>query len=66
MIQLRMKYHTTFSECGVPMGQVRLTKMCFNVMYSKVHIGKHNSPIQNDLKQGNALSPLLPNFALEQ
>jgi hypothetical protein len=38
-------------------------------MYSKVHIGKHlsdNSPIQNGLKQGDALSPLLLNFALEQ
>jgi hypothetical protein len=35
---------------------------------SKVHIGKHLSdsfPIQNGLKQGNALSPLLFNFALE-
>jgi hypothetical protein len=37
-------------------------------MYSKVCIGKHlpdSSPIQNGLKQGNALSPLLFNFALE-
>jgi hypothetical protein len=33
-----------------------------------VHTGKHESdkfPIQNDLKQGDALSPLLFNFALE-
>jgi hypothetical protein len=33
-----------------------------------VHIGKHlsnNVPIQNDLKQGDTLSPLLFNFALE-
>jgi hypothetical protein len=33
-----------------------------------VHIGKYQSdkfPIQNDLKQGDALSPLLFNFALE-
>jgi hypothetical protein len=32
------------------------------------HIGKHlsdNFPIQNGLKQGDALSPLLFNFALE-
>jgi hypothetical protein len=37
-------------------------------MYSKVRIGKHLSdsfPIQNDLKQGDALFPLLFNFALE-
>jgi hypothetical protein len=37
-------------------------------MYSKVHIGKHLSDsfrIKNGLKQGDALSPLLFNFALE-
>jgi hypothetical protein len=39
-----------------------------NETYSKVRIGKHlsdNIPIQNGLKQGDALSPLLFNFALE-
>jgi retron-type reverse transcriptase len=47
---------------------VRLVKMCLNETYSKVCIGKHLSdsfPIQNGLKQGDALSPLLFNFALE-
>jgi hypothetical protein len=47
---------------------VRLIKMCLNETYSKVHIGKHLSdsfPVQNGLKQGDALSPLLHNFALE-
>jgi hypothetical protein len=42
--------------------------MCLNETYSKVRIGKHLSdsfPIQNGLKQGIALSPLLFNFALE-
>jgi hypothetical protein len=37
-------------------------------MYSKIHIDKHLSEhfhIQNGLKQGDALSPLLFNFALE-
>jgi hypothetical protein len=37
-------------------------------MCLKVHIGKNlsdNFPIQNGLKQGDALSPLLFNFALE-
>jgi hypothetical protein len=41
---------------------VRLIKMCLNKTYSKVCIGKHLSdsfPIQNGLKQGDALSPLL-------
>jgi hypothetical protein len=47
---------------------VRLIKMCLNETYSKVRIGKHLSdsfPIQNGLKEGDALSPLLFNFALE-
>jgi hypothetical protein len=39
-----------------------------NETYTKVHVGKLLSdkfPIQNGLKQGDALSPLLFNFALE-
>jgi hypothetical protein len=47
---------------------VRLIKMCLNETYCKVRIGKHlsdNFLIQNGLKQGDALSPLLFNFALE-
>jgi hypothetical protein len=42
--------------------------MCFNKTYSEVRIGKHLSdafPIQNGLKQGDTLSPLLFNFTLE-
>jgi hypothetical protein len=42
--------------------------MCLNETYSKIRIGKHLSdsfPIQNGLKQEDALSPLLFNFALE-
>jgi hypothetical protein len=41
--------------------------MCLNETCSKVHIGKLLSdkfPIQNGLKKGDALSPLLFNFAL--
>jgi hypothetical protein len=57
-------------EFGVPMKllAVRLIKMCLNEMYSKVPISTHlsdNFPIQNGLKQEDALSPLLFNFALE-
>jgi hypothetical protein len=46
----------------------RLNKMCLNETCSKVRIGKILSdkfPIQNGLKQGDVLSPLLFNFALE-
>jgi hypothetical protein len=42
--------------------------MCLNGAYSKVRIGKNlsdNFPIQNGLKQGDALLPLLFNLALE-
>jgi hypothetical protein len=46
----------------------RLIKMCLNEIYGKIHIGKHlseNFPIQNDLRQGDASSPLLFHFSLE-
>jgi hypothetical protein len=42
--------------------------MCLNETCSEVRIKKHLSdsfPIRNGLKQGDALSPLLFNFALE-
>jgi hypothetical protein len=42
--------------------------MCLNETYSRVGVGKHFSdvfPILNGLKQGDVLSPLLFNYALE-
>jgi hypothetical protein len=42
--------------------------MCLNETYSRVRIGKYLSDkftIENGLKQGDALLPLLLNFALE-
>jgi sorting nexin-29 len=55
-------------EFGVLTKLVRSIKMCLNETYSKVRISKYLSdsfPIQNGLKQGDALSLLLFNFALE-
>jgi len=47
---------------------VRLIKVCLTETYSRVRVGKNLSdvfPIRNGLKQGDALLPLLFNFALE-
>jgi hypothetical protein len=46
---------------------VGLIKMCLGEAFSEVFIGKHfsdNFPIENGLKQGDALWPLLFSFAL--
>ena len=55
-------------EFGIPKKLVRLIKMCLTETYSRVRAGKNLSdmfPIGNGLKQGDALLPLLFNFALE-
>ena len=55
-------------EFGIPRKLVRLIKMSLTETYSRVWVGKNMSdrfPIRNCLKQGDALSPLLFNFALE-
>jgi hypothetical protein len=47
---------------------LRLVKICLNETYIRVRVGKHlpdTFPIKNCLKKGDALSPLLFNFALE-
>jgi hypothetical protein len=55
-------------EFGISRKLAGLIKMCLNETYSRVRIGKNLSgklTIQNGVKQGDALSPLLSNFALE-
>jgi hypothetical protein len=52
-------------EFGVPMKLTRFIKMCLNRAYNEVHTCKYLSdsfPIQNVVKQKDALSPLLFNF----
>jgi hypothetical protein len=60
--------YNIFIEFGIPRKLVGLIQKCLNETYSTVHIGKYQCdkfPIQNGLKQGDDLSPLLFNFALE-
>jgi hypothetical protein len=68
-VRREVLYNTSILiEFGIPMKVVRLVKMCLIETYSRVRVGKHLSdtfPIKNGLKQGDALSPLLFNFALE-
>ena len=55
-------------EFGIPKKLVRLIKMSVTQTYSRVRVGKNVSdrfPIRNVLKPGDALSPLLFNFALD-
>ena len=55
-------------EFGIPKKLVGLIKMCLTETYSRVRVGKNLSdmfPVMNGLKQGDALSSLLFNFALE-
>jgi hypothetical protein len=60
--------HNILIEFGITRKLVRLIKMCLWETYSRVRVGKNLSdriPIRNGLKEGDALSPLFFNFALE-
>jgi sorting nexin-29 len=55
-------------EFGIPMKLARLIKVCLTETYSRIRVGKNLSdmlPIRNGLKQGDAVSPLLFNCALQ-
>jgi sorting nexin-29 len=57
--------YTILTELGIPRKIAGLIKMCLNETHSTMSVGKYQSdkfPIQNGLKQGDALSLLLFNF----
>jgi len=61
-------FYNILIEFGFAMKLVRPIKLCLTETYSIVWIGKNLAdlfPIRNGLKQGDAVSPLLFNFALE-
>jgi hypothetical protein len=67
LVKREVLYNILLEFC-VPKKLVRLIKMCLNETCSKVRIDKLLSdkfPIQNGLKQGDDLSPVVFNFALE-
>ena len=60
--------YNIFIQFGIPMKLVMLIKMCRTETYSTVQVGKNlfdMFPIRNGLQQGDAISPLLFNFAFE-
>jgi len=61
-------FYNILTEFGITMKLVRLIKMCLTEMFSRVQVGKNLCdmfPIRNVLKQGDLLSPLLFNCAVE-
>jgi hypothetical protein len=67
LVRREVLYNILVEFC-IPMKLVRLIKTCLTATYSRDRVGKNLSdmlPIRNGLKQGDALSPLLFNVALE-
>ena len=71
MCYVRAQYEVLYNILivfGIPKKLARLINMCLTETCSRVRVGENLSdvfPIRNGLKQGDALSPLLFNFALE-
>ena len=54
-------------EFGIPRKRLRLIKISLTETYSRVRVGKNvcdRFPIRNGVKKGDALTPMLFNFAL--
>jgi hypothetical protein len=67
-VRREVLYNIFIKEFGISMKLLRLIQMCLNETFSRFRVGKHLSDgfsIRNDLKQGDALSPLLFNFIVE-
>jgi hypothetical protein len=66
MNQLKEQFfYSILLEFSIRKKLVRLIKVCLNETYSKARIDKllcDKFPIQNGLKQGDALSPLIFNL----
>jgi len=64
----REVFYNILIACGIPMKPVRKIKMCLTETCNRGRAGKNLPdmfPIRNGLKQGDALSTFLFNFALE-
>jgi len=60
--------YNIINEFGIPMKLLRLIKVCLNETCSRFRVAKHLSDmlsIKNGLKQGDALSSLLFDIAVE-
>jgi hypothetical protein len=68
MIRWQEVLYNILIEFGIPIKLVRLIKMCLYKTSNRIRVYKHLYdifPVKNVLKQGDALSPLLFNCALE-